>query len=101
MRILNLIFPAALIVSACTPTEKSQTGETLRSDIPLRSVTYFVENDRDRAEMDAVCTAWKASQRPITSWPAVVTENCNNMDSAKYQIIQKREREKFKRQMGI
>ena len=101
MRILGLIFPAALILAACTPTEKAQDGEALRSDIPLRSVNYFVENDRDRAEMDAVCTAWKGSQRPITSWPAVVTENCNNMDSAKYKIIQKREQEKFKKQMGI
>ncbi len=51
--------------------------------------------------MDSVCTAWKGSQRPLTSWPAVVAENCNNIDSAKYQIIQKREREKFKKQMGI
>ena len=101
MRILGLIFPASLLISACTPTENAVDGEALRSDIPLRSVTHFVEHDRDRAEMEAVCTAWKGSQRPITSWPAVVTENCNNMDSAKYQIIQNREREKFKRQMGI
>lgn len=101
MRVLSFLLPPFLILSACTPTEKAQNGETLRSDIPLRSVDDFVQNDRDRAEMDGVCTVWKGSQRPVTSWPAVVTENCNNMDSAKYQIIQKREREKFKKQMGI
>ena len=101
MRIMGFLVLISLILPACTPTEKAHNGDALRSDTPLRSTKYFVENDRDREEMDAVCTAWKGSQRPITSWPAVVTENCNNMDSAKYQIIQKREREKFKRQMGI
>lgn len=101
MHMKIIVFGGALVLSACTPSENAQNGTGLRSDIPLRSVEYFVNNEPDRAEMDAVCTAWKGSQRPITSWPAVVTENCNNMDSAKYQIIQKREHEKFKKQMGI
>ncbi|MBW4655674.1 MAG: hypothetical protein KME20_21935 [Kaiparowitsia implicata GSE-PSE-MK54-09C] len=90
-----------MALSACSPSEKAQTGDGLRSDIPLRTVDYFVKNNAERTEMEAVCTDWKGSQRPITSWPAVVTENCNNADTARYQLIQKREREKFKKQMGI
>ncbi|AMK26608.1 hypothetical protein VVT58_22660 (plasmid) [Sphingobium sp. SJ10-10] len=101
MRIPLILAATSLALSACSPSEKAQTGDGLRSDIPLRTVAYFIKNDSDRAEMDAVCTAWKGSQRPITSWPAVVTENCNNADTARYQLIQKREREKFKKQMGI
>lgn len=101
MRATFILFTGAIALSACSPSEEAQTGDGLRSDIPLRNVEYFMKNDTDRAEMEAVCTAWKGSQRPITSWPAVVTENCNNADTARYQLIQKREREKFKKQMGI
>lgn len=101
MRATNFLCVTLVALSACSPSEKTQTGEGLRSEIPLRSVDFFMKNDADRTEMEAVCTAWKGSQRPITSWPAVVTENCNNADTAKYQLIQKREREKFKKQMGI
>ena len=101
MDMKTFVLGIAVVLTACTPSEKAQNGDGLRSDIPLRSVEYFVQNEGERTEMDAVCTAWKGSQRPVTSWPAVVTENCNNMDSAKYQIIQKREREKLKKQMGI
>lgn len=102
MKLPPPLFAIALVALAgCSPSEKAQSGDNLRSDIPLRSVDYFVENAGDRAEMEKVCTAWKGSQRPITSWPAVVTENCNNADTARYHLIQQRENEKFKKQMGI
>ena len=101
MRVTLIFLSAAVTLSACSPSEKSQTGDSLRSDIPLRTVDYFVKNKAARTEMEAVCNSWKGSQHPIPSWPAVVTENCNNADTAKYQLIQKRERDKFKKQMGI
>ncbi|MBB4642620.1 hypothetical protein [Rhizorhapis suberifaciens] len=101
MRAPLILCGCSMVLSACSPSEKAQTGDGLRSDIPLRTVDFFMKNDADRTEMEGVCTAWKGSQRPITSWPAVVTENCNNADTARYQLIQKREREKFKKQMGI
>lgn len=90
-----------LVLSGCSPSEKAQSGDGLRSDIPLRSVEYFTKNADERAEMERVCDAWKGSQRPITSWPGVITENCNNAHTARYRLIQQRENEKFKKQMGI
>ena len=86
---------------ACTPSEKQQTGEDLRSDLPLRSIKYLAENPKEAGEVEAMCEKWKSSQRPISSWPAVVTENCNNANAARYRNLQAKQRENMKKQIGI
>jgi len=95
-----MIWPV-LAVTACSPSEKSQTGDNLRSDIPLRSAPYLSEHPQEFAQVDAMCEQWKASQRPIATWPAVVTENCNNANAARLRNLQKKQSEHMKKQMGI
>ena len=90
-----------LAIAGCTPSEKSQTGDNLMSDLPLRSIKYLSENPQEADQIQAMCDQWKASQRPITSWPAVVTENCNNANAARYRNQQREQHEHMKRQMGI
>ena len=90
-----------LMLAACSPSEKSQSGDGLRSDIPLRSVEFLMSHPTEAAEVRAMCDQWKGAQRPIASWPAVVTQNCNNDDSVRMLKIQDEQREKMKRQMGI
>src|SRR3546814_7971245 len=59
--------------------------------MPLRSAKYFMQNKDELTEVDTICTAWKASQRPPLSWPAVVVNNCNNVDTAKTLLLNKNE----------
>jgi hypothetical protein len=89
------------ILGGCSPSEETQSGAGLRSDVPLRSVQYFVEHQAEAAEMRAICDQWKGSQRPMASWPAVVTQNCTNIGLAAAQTLRMREREKRRQQMGI
>lgn len=93
---------AALVLlgAGCSPSEETQTGDTLRSDIPLRSEQYLFDHPDEAAEIKQVCDQWKASQRPLASWPAVVTENCNNENAARYRRLQKEQSEHMQRQMG-
>lgn len=90
-----------LALAACSPSEKSQTGENLRSDMPLRTIQYLSEHPEEAAQVQAMCDQWKKSQRPLASWPAVVTENCNNTNAARLRNLQREQRERMKKQMGI
>jgi hypothetical protein len=90
-----------LALVACSPSEKSQTDENLRSDMPLRTIRYLSEHPEEAAKVQAMCDQWKGSQRPIASWPAVVTENCNNANAARLRNLQHEQRERMKKQMGI
>ena len=47
------------------------------------------------------CEKWKASQRPPASWPSVVVNNCNSVDLANQLLREKKDREEFKKGMGI
>ena len=44
MRATFILFIGAIALSACSPSEEAQTGDGLRSDIPLRNVEYFMKN---------------------------------------------------------
>lgn len=92
---------AVLVLPACSPSEKSQTGENLRSDIPLRSIEFLMDHPREAAEVRKMCDRWKSSQRPISSWPTGVTANCNNDDSVRMLKIEDQQRAKRNKQMGI
>lgn len=89
------------LLAGCSPSEQQQTGDGLRSDMPLRETAYYVENERARVDMQVVCEKWKGSQRPIASWPSVVTSNCDNVDTAKQLVQSKKDREAFKKGMGL
>lgn len=89
------------LVSGCSPSERQQTGDDLRSDMPLRDATYFMQHEQERNEMAGVCTKWKASQRPPASWPSVVVNNCNNLDTAIQLLQSKKDRDEFKKGMGL
>ena len=102
MRQTILISSAALLVlSACSQSEQTQSGEALQSDLPLRSVEYLMSHAEDAAAVQAMCSNWKNSQRPVTSWPSVVTENCSNKDTVRMLKIEDERRQKLKRQAGI
>lgn len=90
-----------LLGAGCSPSEKSQTGDTLRSDIPLKSEQYLFDHPGEAAEIRTMCEQWKGSQRPLASWPAVVTENCNNENAARSRRLRHEQREHMKKQMGI
>lgn len=91
----------ALIGAGCSPSEKAQDGDALRSDIPLKSAQYLFDHPEEAAEIRAVCEQWKASQRPVASWPAVVTENCNNENAASSRRLRQEQTDRMKKQMGI
>jgi hypothetical protein len=92
---------AIITLASCSPSERQQTGDDLRSDMPLRDASYFMQHEQERAEMAGVCEKWKASQRPPASWPSVVVSNCNNVDTANQLIQSKKDRDEFKKGMGI
>ncbi|GEM_PF-1240348 len=100
MRAATVILAIGALVS-CSPSERQQTGDDLRSDMPLRDATYFTQHEQDRVEMAGICEKWKASQRPPASWPSVVVNNCNNVDTAKQLIQSKKDQDEFKKGMGI
>lgn len=95
------VLALVLLGAGCSPSEKSQTGDTLRSDIPLKSAQYLFDHPAEAGEIKAVCEQWKASQRPLASWPAVVTENCNNENAARSRRLRREQTEHMKKQMGI
>ncbi|MGE6695028.1 hypothetical protein ACQKE8_21530 [Sphingobium limneticum] len=95
------IIPCVLALAACGKKESGPVEGELRSDLPLRTAKYYMENKSELAEVDAICTAWKASQRPPMSWPAVVINNCNNVDTAKTLLLNKSETDKLRREAGI
>lgn len=92
---------AVVTLASCSPSERQQTGDDLRSDMPLRDATYFTQHEQERVEMAGICEKWKASQRPPASWPSVVVSNCNNVDTANQLIQSKKDRDEFKKGMGI
>lgn len=91
----------ALVGAGCSQSAEKQNGDTLQSDIPLRSAQYLFDHPDEAAELKLVCDQWKASQRPVQSWPSVVAENCNNENSARFRRIQRSQREDMRKQMGI
>jgi hypothetical protein len=92
---------AIITLASCSPSERQQTGDDLRSDMPLRNANYYLQHEQERAEMAGVCEKWKASQRSPASWPSVVVSNCNNVDTANQLIQSKKDRDEFKKGMGI
>lgn len=88
-------------LASCSPSERQQTGDDLRSDMPLRDATYYTQHEQERVEMAGTCEKWKASQRPPASWPSVVVNNCNNVETANQLIRSKKDRDEFKKGMGI
>jgi hypothetical protein len=92
---------AIVALPSCSPSERQQTGDDLRSDMPLRDAAFYTQHEQERVEMGGVCEKWKASQRPPASWPSVVVNNCNNVDTANQLIQSKKDRDEFKSGMGI
>jgi K+-transporting ATPase c subunit len=90
-----------MLLGACSRSEVSQSGNGLKSDIPARSAEYQLAHPSEATAIQMMCSEWKGSQRPIASWPAVVTENCNNNDTARMLQLEDERREKLKRQAGI
>lgn len=96
-------FHLAIVCSlaACTQSEKAQDGSELRSDLPLRDTQYLINHREELQTINSMCATWKQSQRPPSSWPAVVVSNCNNADGAAQFIRSTEERAKFRKEMGI
>ena len=100
-RAVAAIAALVALASGCSPSEQRQTGDDLRSDMPLRDAPFYMQHDEERAEMAGVCEKWKASQRPPASWPSVVVNNCNNVETANQLIKSKQDRDEFKKGMGL
>lgn len=95
------IIPCLLVLAGCgTKDSGSQEGE-LRSDMPARTTSYYLQHRAELAEMEQICGAWRASQRPPASWPAVVFGNCNSVNSAKTSISNDAETDKLRSEAGI
>ena len=93
------IIPVVIALAGCGTKEGEPSGgKELRSDFELQTASYYMEHRDALAEMDAICTDWKGSQRPPMSWPSVVVNNCNNIDTAKTAIHNKSETEKLRRE---
>lgn len=95
------LVPMILALAACGSKDSPSNQGELRSDMPLRTAKYYMENRGELADIDAICTAWKASQRPPMSWPSVVVNNCNNADTARTMLLNKAETEKLRKEAGI
>jgi hypothetical protein len=95
------LFPCLLALAACGTKESGSDQGNLRSDMPLRTAKYFMDNQDELAEADTVCTTWKASQRPPASWPAVVVNNCTNMEAAKTLLRNKADTDRLRKEAGI
>ncbi len=93
--------PFFLTLAACGTKESGSDQGQLRSDMPLRTAKYYSEHQSELAETDAICTNWKASQRPPASWPAVVVNNCNSVDAAKTMLRNKADTDKLRKEAGI
>ena len=95
------LVPFVLTLAACGSKDSPASQGDLRSDMPLRTAKYYMDNQGELAETDAICTTWKASQRPPASWPAVVVNNCNNVDTAKTLLRNKADTDKLRKEAGI
>lgn len=84
-----------LALAGCGSNKTAAPDDELRSDMPARTVSYYVANNAEMREMDAVCGTWKASQRPIATWPSVVFQNCNNVNGAKQSLSRRAENDKL------
>lgn len=96
----RLLIMACLTLAACGSEGSSSHAGDLRSDFPLQTTDYYVQNASELAKMDGICTAWKGSQRPPLSWPSVVVSNCNNVDAAKGILVRKTEQDKLLKEAG-
>ena len=95
-------FPFVVALAGCGSNESTPSGEPeLRSDMPLQTAAYYMEHRDALTEMDSICTDWKGSQRPPMSWPSIVVNNCNNVNTAKTAIRNKSETEKLRREGTI
>lgn len=92
---------AVIAISSCTKSEENQTGDGLRSDMQLRDVAFYADHQPEREEMESVCAQWKSSQRPPSTWPSVVVSTCNNVDSANEMLRSRKDRDEFKKGMGV
>lgn len=90
-----------MAIAGCTKSEEEQAGDGLRSDMPLRDVAFYADHQPERAEMEAVCAQWKSSQRPPASWPSIVVSTCNNVESANELLKSRKDRDDFKKGMGL
>lgn len=98
---IAIVSGALFLVTACSPSEETQSGDNLRSDLPVRTVEYLMSHPKDAEAVRTMCSEWRSSQRPVASWPASVTQNCTNDDTVKMIKIEDQRREKLKRQAGI
>lgn len=95
------LFPVAFGLAACGTKEANSDQGGLQSDMPLRTVKYYMENSDELAKTEEVCTAWRASQRPPASWPAVVVSNCNNSNTARTLLRNKSDTDKLRKEAGV
>lgn len=95
------VLPCLLVLAACGTKDASSEQGDLRSDMPLRTAKYFMENPGELSQTDAICTTWKASQRPPASWPAVVVNNCNNVATANTLLRNKTDTDQLRKEAGI
>lgn len=100
-RAVVVIGTIVALASGCSPSERQQSGDDLRSDMPLRDAAYYMQHEQQRAEISGVCAKWKASQRPPASWPSIVVNNCNNVETAQQLLRSKKDRDEFKKGMGL
>src|SRR3546814_5776598 len=100
------LLPCLMALAACGTKESGSDQGNLRSDMPLRTAKYYTENKAELAETDAICTAWKASQRPPASWPAIVvnrseehTSELQSLMRISYAVfcLKKKKKNKIKR----
>lgn len=90
-----------LVLAGCGTKESGSQERELRSNMPARTTSYYLQHRTELAEMEQICSAWRVSQRPPTSWPAVVFGNCNSVNSAKTSISNDAETNKLRSQAGI
>ncbi|MFC0206491.1 hypothetical protein [Novosphingobium soli] len=95
------IIPGLLVLAACGKNDSVPENRELRSDMPARMTKYYLQHRDELAEMDKICGAWRASQRPPASWPAVVIGNCNSVNAAKTSISNGAETDKLRKEAGI
>ena len=89
-----------LTLSACGTKSDEPGNPGLRSDMPSRTAKYYVDHRSELSDMEQVCAAWQASQRPVASWPAVVSGNCNSVNAAKTTISNQSEIDKLRKEAG-
>jgi len=89
-----------LLLPACGTKSGEGSNPDFRSDMPARSVAYYTDHRTELTDMEKVCAAWQASQRPVATWPAVVSGNCNNVSAAKTAISNQSEIDKLRKEAG-